>query len=106
MPSRHVKSLSGSGFVVVGGQRIQADYHLALYEEYILTDSLSHGSSRVPNGTRIEGTVRGTNLVVSTMLMKLETEEGYSLEFFLRNKEVGTISVSGPLLGPNGKIVF
>ena len=102
MSWRPVLKLSGIGNVFSGPDVLDiAEYELEIYEEN--PDSHEHHSSNWKPGTKkIEGTVVGS-LPVRTDL-RLVTEEGYSLLFYLRDS-LGTVVNSTPMLDSAGNPV-
>ena len=75
-----------------------AEYDLEIYEEN--PDDLEHhGASWAPGMKKIEGTVVG-DLPIRKDL-RLVTEEGYSLSFYLRDS-FGSVVILGPMLDGTG----
>jgi hypothetical protein len=75
-----------------------AEYELEIYEENP-DDHEHHAGNWVPGTKKIEGTVVG-ELPIRTAL-RLLTEEGYSVKFFLRDS-FGTVVISEPMLDSDG----
>lgn len=102
MSFRPVRKIEGIGTVYSGDNVVDiAEYDLEIYEE----DPESHEhhvSNYRAGGTKIEGTVQGTLPVRQDL--RLLTEEGYSVNFFLRDS-LGTVVVSGPMVDGDGKPV-
>lgn len=78
-----------------------AEYDLEIYEENPETHE-HHGAGWTPGARTINGTVVG-ELPIRKHL-RLVTEEGYSLNFFLRDS-FGSVVISDPMLDSTGKPV-
>jgi hypothetical protein len=102
MSWRPVRKLVGIANVFRGSEIVDiAEYDLELYDENP-EDHEHHGSNWEPGATKIEGTVVG-ELPIRTDL-RLVTEEGYAVNFYLRDR-FGSIVVSGPMLDGSGNPV-
>ena len=75
-----------------------AEYDLEIYEENP-DDHERHGDHWAP-GAKIEGTVEGELPIRKDL--RLVTEEGYSVKFYLRDT-FGTVAISDPILDSSGK---
>ena len=78
----------------------QAEYYLEVTQEVIEGRVCGGGAYRIPSYKQIEGTVRGTFPIGTTLT--LVTEEQHTLHFFTRDAR-GTISAEGPLRTKDGK---
>jgi hypothetical protein len=97
-----VRKLSGIADVFMGPDLVDmAEYELEIYEENP-EDHEHHGANWVPGATKIEGTVIGKLPIRKDL--KLITEEGYSLSFFLRDS-FGSIMILAPLTDSAGHVV-
>lgn len=102
MSWRPVRKLVGIAEVFRGRELVDiAEYDLEIYEENP-GDHVHHGANWAPGETKVEGTVVG-ELPIRTDL-NLLTEEGYSLNFYLRDG-FGSIVMLGPLLDGAGTSV-
>jgi hypothetical protein len=102
MSLRPVRKLVGIGNVFSGADLLDiAEYDLEVYEENP-EDHEHHGSNWVPGARKIVGTVVGELPIRKDL--KLVTEEGNSLHFFLRDS-FGTVVTSGPMLDGAGNPV-
>jgi hypothetical protein len=102
MSLRPVRKLAGIGYVYLGTEVVDiAEYDLEVYEENP-EDHQHHGADWITGATRIEGTVAGQLPIRKDL--RLVTEEGYSLSFYLRDS-FGTVVASGPLLDSAGNPV-
>ena len=102
MSWRPVRKLEGIGNVFLGTDVLDiAEYDLEIYEENP-EDHEHHGANWTPGAKKVEGTVSG-GLPIRKDL-RLETEEGYSLSFYLRDS-FGTVVMVGPLVDSAGKPV-
>ena len=99
MSLRPVGKLVGIGNVYLGSELVDiAEYELEIYEEN--PDSHEHhGANWTPGARKIEGTVVGALPIRKDL--RLITEEGYSLNFYLRDS-FGTVVVVDPLLDSAG----
>lgn len=92
----------GIGNVFSGTDLVDiAEYDLDIYEENP-EDHEHHGSNWVPGAKKIVGTVLGALPIRKDL--RLVTEEGCSLSFFLRDT-FGSVVTSGPMLDEGGKPV-
>ena len=90
MSFRPVRKLVGIGSVSLGTEIVDiAEYDLEVYEENP-EDHEHHGANWTPGGKKIEGTVLG-ELPIRRDL-RLVTEEGYSLSFYLRDSFGSVVS--------------
>src|ERR1700694_1682505 len=95
MSLRPVRKLVGIGNVFVGTELVDiAEYDLEIYEENP-EDHEHHGAHWTPGAKKIEGTVGGEFPVRKDR--SLLTEEGYSLNFYLRDS-FGSVVILNPLL--------
>lgn len=78
-----------------------AEYDLEIYEENP-EDHEHHGSNWRPGAKKIEGTVVGELPIRKDL--RLVTEEGYSLNFYLRDS-FGSVVIVDPMLDSNGNPV-
>ena len=78
-----------------------AEYDLAVYEENA-EDHEHHGADWTPGVRKIEGTVVGELPIRKDL--RLVTEEGYSLSFYLRDS-FGSVVILGPMLDSTGNQV-
>lgn len=102
MSLRPVRKLVGIGNVFLGAELADiAEYDLEIYEENP-EDHEHHGSNWVPNTRKIEGTVVGELPIRKDL--RLITEEGYELSFYLRDS-FGSIVILEPMLDSAGKPV-
>ena len=102
MSLRPVRKLVGIGNVFLGTELLDiAEYDLEIYAENP-EDHEHHGANWTPNATKIEGTVVG-GLPIRKDL-KLVTEEGYALSFYLR-ESFGSLVISERVLDSTGKPV-
>lgn len=99
MSLRPVQKLTGIGNVFLGTEVVDiAEYDLEIYEENP-EDHEHHGANWQP-GKRITGTVVGQLPIRKDL--KLITEEGYTLKFFLRDS-FGSIVILDNMLDSAGK---
>ena len=99
MSLRPVRKLAGIGNVFLGTELADiAEYDLAVYEENP-EDHEHHGANWTPGAKKIEGTVVGALPIRKNL--RLLTEEGYSVNFYLRDS-FGTVVVSDPMLDSSG----
>ena len=97
-----VRKLAGIGDVFLGTELVDiAEYELAVYEENP-EDHEMHGANWAPGAKRIEGTVVGALPIREDL--RLLTEEGYSVKFFLRDR-FGSVVISDPMVDSSGKPV-
>ncbi len=83
MSLRPVRKLVGIGNVFLGTELVDiAEYDLDIYEENP-EDHEHHGANWTPGAKKIEGTVAGKLPIRKDL--RLVTEEGYSLNFYLRD---------------------
>ena len=78
-----------------------AEYELEIYEQNP-EDHERHGANWMPGARKIEGTVVGELPIREDL--KLVTEEGYSVKFYLRDS-FGSVVISDPMLDSNGNPV-
>ena len=96
MSLRPVRSLLGIGDVFLGTELLDiAEYDLEIYEENP-DDHEHHGANWAPGASRIEGTVVGELPIRKDL--RLVTEEGYSLSFYLRDG-FGSVVILGSHAG-------
>jgi hypothetical protein len=99
MSFRSVRKIAGIGNVFSGTELVDiAEYDLEIYEENPEAHE-HHGANWVPGAKKIEGTVTG-ELPIRKAL-RLLTEEGYSVNFYLRDS-FGTVVISDPMLDSSG----
>ena len=102
MSLRPVRKLVGIGNVFLGTELVDiAEYDLEIYEENP-DDHEHHGANWTPNAKRIEGTVVGELPIRKDL--RLITEEGYALSFYLRDS-FGSIVILESMLDSTGKPV-
>jgi len=102
MSLRPVRRLTGIGNVFLGTQLVDiAEYDLEIYEENP-EDHEHHGANWTPGAKKIEGTVAGELPIRKDL--RLVTEEGYSLSFYLRDS-FGSVVVLDAMLDSTGKPV-
>jgi hypothetical protein len=98
MSFRPVRKIAGIGNVFLGTELVDiAEYELEIYEEN--PEDHEHHGANWTAGTKIEGTVVGELPIRKDL--KLVTEEGYSVKFFLRDS-FGTVVIVSPLLDSSG----
>ncbi len=78
-----------------------AEYDLEIYEENP-EDHQHHGANWTPGAEKIEGTVVGELPIRKDL--RLLTEEGYSVKFYLRDT-FGSVVISDPILDSSGNPV-
>lgn len=78
-----------------------AEYELEIYEENPDAHE-HHGSDWTPGANRVEGTVLGSLPIRKDL--RLLTEEGYSVEFYLRDG-YGSFVMVNPMVDSGGKPV-
>ena len=102
MSLRPVRKLVGIGNVFLGTELVDiAEYDLEIYEENP-EDHEHHGANWTPGAKKIEGTVVGELPIRKDL--RLVTEEGYSLSFYLRDS-FGSVVVLDPMLDGTGNPV-
>ena len=102
MSWRPVRKLSGIGNVFLGTEIFDiAEYELELYEENP-EDHEHHGANWTPGEQKISGTVNGELPLRKDL--RLVTEEGYSMGFYLKDS-YGTVVMVGQLVDGSGKPV-
>jgi hypothetical protein len=102
MSFRPVGKMTGIGNVFLGTDLVDiAEYDLDIYEENP-EDHEHHGANWTPGARRVEGTIEG-GLPLRKDL-KLITEEGYSVNFYLRDS-FGSVVIVDPILDSAGKPV-
>ena len=102
MSLRPVRKLVGIGNVFLGTELLDiAEYDLEIYEENP-EDHEHHRANWTPNAKKIEGTVVGELPIRKDL--KLVTEEGYAVSFYLRDS-FGSVVILGPMRDGAGKPV-
>jgi hypothetical protein len=102
MSLRPVGKLAGIGNVFLGTDLVDiAEYDLDIYEENP-EDHEHHGANWTPGAKKIEGTVVGELPIRKDL--RLVTEEGYSLCFYLRDS-FGSIVLLEPMRDSTGNPV-
>src|SRR5450759_2803579 len=102
MSFRPVRKLVGIGNVFLGTELVDiAEYDLEIYEENP-EDHEHHGANWTPGAKKIEGTVVGELPIRKDL--RLVTEEGYSLSFYLRDS-FGSVVILESMLDSTGKPV-
>jgi hypothetical protein len=102
MSLRPVRKLAGIGNVFLGTELADiAEYDLDIYEENP-EDHEHHGADWTPGVRKIEGTIVGELPIRKDL--RLVTEEGYSLSFYLRDS-FGSVVILGPMLDSTGNQV-
>src|SRR6185369_12587831 len=102
MSLRPVRKLVGIGNVFLGTELLDiAEYDLEIYEENP-EDHEHHGANWTPNAKKIEGTVVGELPIRKDL--RLVTEEGYALSFYLRDS-FGSVVMLVPMLDSTGRPV-
>ena len=97
-----VRKLVGIGNVFLGTELVDiAEYDLEIYEENP-EDHEHHGANWTPGAKKIEGTVVGELPIRKDL--RLVTEEGYSLSFYLRDSFGSVVSLD-PMLESTGSPV-
>ena len=97
-----VRKLSGIGDVFLGDKSLDiAEYELEIYEQNPEAHE-HHGANWTPGEKKVEGTIVG-GLPIRTDL-RLVTEEGYSLSFYLRDS-FGTVVMLSSMVDGAGKAV-
>lgn len=96
---RPVRKLLGIGEVFLGTELLDiAEYDLEIYEEN--PEDHEHHGANWTGAKKIEGTVTGQLPVRKDL--RLVTEEGYSVMFYLRDS-LGSIVCVNPILDSAGK---
>jgi hypothetical protein len=99
MSLRPVRKFVGIGNVFLGADLVDiAEYDLEIYEENP-DDHEHHGANWSPGAKKIEGTVVGELPIRKDL--RLITEEGYSLNFYLRDSFGSVVSLD-PMLDDTG----
>jgi hypothetical protein len=102
MSFRPVRKIAGIGNVFLGTELVDiAEYDLEIYEENP-EDHEHHGANWTPGANKIEGTVVGELPIRKDL--RLLTEEGYSVNFYLRDS-FGSVVILEPMLDGTGKPV-
>ena len=102
MSLRPVRKLVGIGDVYLGAELVDiAEYDLEIYEENP-EDHEHHVANWTPGAKKIEGTVVGELPIRKDL--RLLTEEGYSVKFYLRDS-FGTVVILDPMLDSSGNPV-
>ena len=102
MSFRPVRRLVGIGNVFLGTEILDiAEYDLEIYEENP-EDHEHHGANWTPGAKKIEGTVVGELPIRKDL--RLVTEEGYSLSFYLRDIFGSVVSID-PIVDSAGNPV-
>ena len=100
MSLRPVRKLVGIGNVFLGAELLDiAEYDLEIYEENP-EDHEHHGANWTPGARKVEGTVVGELPIRKNL--RLVTEEGYSMSFYLRDT-FGSVVMLVPMLDSTGK---
>ena len=102
MSLRLVRKIIGIGNVFLEEELVDiAEYDLGIYEENPDAHEY-HGADWRPGVKKIEGTVVGALPIRKDL--RLLTEEGYSLNFYLRDS-FGTVVILNPMLDSSGNPV-
>jgi hypothetical protein len=102
MSFRPVRKIAGIGDVFLGPELVDiAEYDLEIYEENA-EDHEHHGANWTPGSKKIEGTVVGQLPIRKDL--RLVTEEGYTVSFYLRDS-FGSVVIVDPMLDTNGNPV-
>jgi hypothetical protein len=102
MSFRPVRKITGIGNVFLGAELVDlAEYDLEIYEENPEDHEL-HGANWTPGAKKIEGTVVGALPIRKNL--RLLTEEGYSVDFYLRDS-FGSVVILNPMLDSSGNPV-
>jgi hypothetical protein len=102
MSFRPVRRIAGIGNVFLGTELVDiAEYDLEIYEENP-EDHEHHGANWTPGAKKIEGTVVGELPIRKDL--RLVTEEGYAVNFYLRDS-FGTVVILDALLDGSGNPV-
>ena len=99
MSWRPVRKFVGIADVFLGTQLVDvAEYDLEIYEENP-EDHEQHGAHWAVGARKVEGTVVGALPIRQDL--RLVTEEGYSLSFYLRDS-YGSVVLLSPMLDGTG----
>ena len=102
MSFRPVRRIAGIGNVFLGTELVDiAEYDLEIYEENP-EDHEHHGANWTPGAKKIAGTVVGELPIRKDL--RLVTEEGYAVNFYLRDS-FGTVVILDALLDGSGNPV-
>jgi hypothetical protein len=102
MSLRPVRKLVGIADVFLGAELVDiAEYDLEIYEENP-EDHQHHGANWTPGAKKVQGTVVGELPIRKDL--RLVTEEGYSVSFYLRDS-FGTVVILDPMLDSTGNPV-
>jgi hypothetical protein len=102
MSFRPVRKITGIGNVFLEEELVDiAEYDLEIYEENPEAHE-HHGADWMPGVKKIEGTVVGALPIRKDL--RLLTEEGYSVNFYLRDS-FGTVVILNPMLDSSGNPV-
>jgi hypothetical protein len=102
MSFRPVRKIAGIGSVFLGTELVDiAEYDLEIYEQNP-EDHEHHGANWTPGAQKIERTVVGELPIRKDL--KLLTEEGYSVNFYLRDS-FGSVVVLDSILDSTGNPV-
>jgi hypothetical protein len=102
MSFRPVRKIAGIGNVYLGTELVDiAEYDLEIYEENP-EDHEHHRANWTPNSKKIEGTVVGELPIRKDL--RLLTEKGYSVNFYLRDS-FGSVVIVDPMLDSSGNPV-
>ena len=102
MSFRPVRKIAGIGNVFLGAELVDiAEYDLEIYEENP-EDHEHHGANWTLGAKKIEGTVVGELPIRKDL--RLLTEEGYSVNFYLRDS-FGSVVILDPILDSSGNPV-
>jgi len=102
MSFRPVRKIAAIGNVFMGPELVDiAEYDLEIYEENP-EDHEHHGANWTPGAKKIEGTVLGELPIRKDL--RLLTEEGYSVKFYLRDS-FGSVVIVDPMLDSKGNPV-
>jgi hypothetical protein len=102
MSLRPVRKLAGIGNVFLGAEFVDiAEYDLEIYEENP-EDHEHHGANWTPGAKKVNGTVVGELPIRKNL--RLVTEEGYSLSFYVRDS-FGSVVILDPMLDSTGNPV-
>ena len=102
MSFRPVRKIAGIGNVFLGTELVDiAEYDLEIYEQNP-EDHEHHGANWTPGAKKIEGTVVGELPIRKDL--RLLTEEGYSVNFYLRDS-FGSVVILDTMLDGSGNPV-
>ena len=84
--TRHIKALSGKGIITRNGQQISTVlYRVSVNREFTIAESAG-GRTELPGHFTIQGSVTVTegerNLMSSDSTLRLELDDGQSIDFF------------------------